>query len=81
MPDKTVTTPNAKLPSESYDEKFDRMKKRKEEGENKTTPEEEKPMMVMRLGEHGWRDLATVENREKIRQQRERLRQKAKETP
>lgn len=34
---KSDTTPNAKLASESYDEKFDRMKKRKEERKAETT--------------------------------------------
>ena len=45
-----------------------------------TTLEDEKRTIVMRHSKHGWRDLATVEEREALRDQKEKARRIAKET-
>jgi hypothetical protein len=47
--------------------------------ESITTPEDKDPMM-MRLGKHGWRDMATIERRDELEDRREKMRQKSKET-
>lgn len=45
-----------------------------------TTPEDERPAMIMRMGKNGnWADMATVERRDELRDAREKKRLEAKD--